>query len=226
MPDARVLGARGHRLGAADPPRSGDIAVRVPERPGFARCESQDPVTGCTDNEQWNLYGPMTGDTCKAPGGAVCDQPRPDGGLPCWAQDAHDPEHAAGVNITGAWAPGQRRPPDILVAYIEGGVNYARTTGSRTRSTTSTSTRASSPTPRARTARTSAATTSTATAASTSATTPRTRGSTRPARSAPRPFVDRRGGHDARLRRRRHARVPQLRSTSAARRPPTSRRRT
>ena len=56
-----------------------------PNDPGFAPCETQDPVTGCTDNEQWNLYGPLTGNTCLAPGGTVANQPHPDGGLPCWA---------------------------------------------------------------------------------------------------------------------------------------------
>ncbi|MGZ6665115.1 MAG: hypothetical protein ACXVH3_10190 [Solirubrobacteraceae bacterium] len=28
-----------------------------PNDPGFAPCESQDPITGCGDNEQWNLFG-------------------------------------------------------------------------------------------------------------------------------------------------------------------------
>lgn len=51
-----------------------------PNDPNFARCELQDPVSGCQDSEQWNLYGPMDG-LCLAPGGAVFDQPRPDGGL-------------------------------------------------------------------------------------------------------------------------------------------------
>ena len=95
-----------------------------PPDPGFARCELQDPVTGCTDSEQWNLYGPMDG-LCKAPGGVAFDQPRPDGGLPCWARNATDPDHASGVNITGAFAQGNYGRDDMLVAYIEGGVNYS-----------------------------------------------------------------------------------------------------
>ncbi|MBK5234012.1 MAG: hypothetical protein JJE13_13670 [Thermoleophilia bacterium] len=95
-----------------------------PNDPNFARCELQDPDTGCTDSEQWNLYGPMDG-LCKASGGAVFDQPRPDGGLPCWAQDAKDPEGSSGVNITGAWAQGNVGRDEMLVAYIEGGVNYS-----------------------------------------------------------------------------------------------------
>src|SRR2546421_1321312 len=89
----------------------------MPNDPGFAPCENQSPVTGCKNNEQWNLFGPLT---------APCPdmQPRPDGGLPCWAPLAHDPQHASGVNMTGAWAQGNVGRPDILVAYIEGGVNY------------------------------------------------------------------------------------------------------
>lgn len=95
-----------------------------PNDPEFARCELQDPVTGCQDSEQWNLYGPMDG-LCKAPGGTAFDQPRPDGGLPCWARDATDPESSSGINMTGAWAQGNIGRDDILVAYIEGGVNYS-----------------------------------------------------------------------------------------------------
>ncbi len=95
-----------------------------PNDPGFARCEFQDPVTGCTDSEQWNLYGPMDG-LCKAPGGVNFDQPRPSNGLPCWARNATDPEGSSGVNITGAWAQGNVGRDDMLVAYIEGGVNYS-----------------------------------------------------------------------------------------------------
>ncbi|MGK2955253.1 MAG: hypothetical protein ACSLFI_06240 [Solirubrobacterales bacterium] len=95
-----------------------------PNDPSFARCELQDPVTGCTDSEQWNLYGPMDG-LCKAPGGVTFDQPRPDGGLPCWARNATDPESSSGVNMTGAWAQGNVGRDEMLVAYIEGGVNYS-----------------------------------------------------------------------------------------------------
>ena len=98
---------------------------QFPNDPDFAPCESQDPVTGCTDDEQWNLYGPLTGNTCLAPGGTVPNQPHPDGGLPCWARKAHDPEHSSGVNITGAWAQGNFGRPDVVIAYIEGGVNYS-----------------------------------------------------------------------------------------------------
>ena len=95
-----------------------------PNDPNFARCELQDPVSGCQDSEQWNLYGPMDG-LCLAPGGAVFDQPRPDGGLPCWARNATDPESSSGINMTGAWAQGNIGRDDVLVAYVEGGVNYS-----------------------------------------------------------------------------------------------------
>lgn len=98
---------------------------QYPNDPQFAGCESQDPVSGCTDNEAWQFYGPLTGDTCLAPGGSTADQPHPDGGLPCWARNATDPEHSAGVNITGAWAQGDRGSDRIVIAYIEGGVNYS-----------------------------------------------------------------------------------------------------
>ena len=113
-PGARVAGHV--RARAAD--------ATTPNDPGFAGCESQDPVSGCRDNEQWNLYGRLSGDTCLAPGGTVPNQPHPDGGLPCWALHARDPQHASGVNMTGAWAQGNLGRNDVLVAYIEGGVNY------------------------------------------------------------------------------------------------------
>ncbi len=94
-----------------------------PNDPDFARCELEDPVSGCTDSGQWNLYGPMDG-LCRAPGGLEFDQPRPDGGLPCWARSATDPESSSGINMTGAWAQGNFGRDEMLIAYIEGGVNY------------------------------------------------------------------------------------------------------
>lgn len=100
------------------------VPLAAPNDPSFAGCESQDPVTGCTDNEQWDLFGPLAGNTCLAPGGSLRNQPHPDGGLPCWARDASDPQHAAGVDMTGAWAQGNVGRDDVLIAYIEGGVNY------------------------------------------------------------------------------------------------------
>ena len=103
---------------------SAAASLATPDDPGFAGCESQDPITGCTDNEQWDLFGRLTGSTCLAPGGSVADQPHPDAGLPCWARQATDPQHAAGVDMTGAWAQGNIGRGDVLIAYIEGGVNY------------------------------------------------------------------------------------------------------
>ena len=96
-----------------------------PNDPGFAACELQDPVSGCTSREQWNLYGPMDG-LCRAPGGVAFDQPRPDGGLPCWARNATDPEGSSGINMTGAWAQGNLGRDEMLIGYIEGGVNYSQ----------------------------------------------------------------------------------------------------
>ncbi len=110
------------------PPAGGPAAVKAsvafPNDPGFAGCEVQDPLTGCKDNEQWDLFGPLPGNDCPAPGNLALVNPHPDGGLPCWALHATDPQHASGVNMTGAWAQGNLGRPDVLIAYIEGGVNY------------------------------------------------------------------------------------------------------
>jgi hypothetical protein len=91
--------------------------VAFPNDPDFGSCANKDVTSGCAGSGQWDLYGPLSGN---------CDNglPRPDGGLPCWAPLARDPQHAAGVNMTGAWAQGNVGRADILVAYIEGGVNY------------------------------------------------------------------------------------------------------
>ena len=97
----------------------------LPNDPGFAGCETQDPITGCTDHEQWDLFGPVVGNDCPAPGNPALVNPNPDGGLPCWALKATDPQHSSGVNMTGAWEQGNLGRPDVLIAYIEGGVNYA-----------------------------------------------------------------------------------------------------
>ncbi len=95
-----------------------------PNNPGFAGCEHQDPVTGCTDSEQWDLFGPLPGNNCPTPGTETPVLPHPDGGLPCWAPAATDPQHASGVNMTGTWADGNFGNPRVVIAYIEGGVNY------------------------------------------------------------------------------------------------------
>src|SRR4051794_34025351 len=67
------------------PPGPPVPAASLPNDPGFAACESQDPVTGCTDDEEWDAFGPLTGNTCSG------DQPHPGGSLPCWAVNATDP---------------------------------------------------------------------------------------------------------------------------------------
>lgn len=94
-----------------------------PNDPSFANCDRQDPVAGCAGG-QWGLYGELDG-LCRAPGQTEYTEPRPGGGLPCWAMNATDPEGFAGVNMTGAWAQGNVGRDEILIAYIEGGVNYS-----------------------------------------------------------------------------------------------------
>jgi hypothetical protein len=37
---------------------------------------------------------------------------------------ARDPDNSMGINFTGAWRQGNIGRPDILIAYVEGGVNY------------------------------------------------------------------------------------------------------
>jgi hypothetical protein len=46
-------------------------------------------------------------------------------GMPAGMPLARDPDNASGVNLTGAWRQGNVGRPDVLVAYIEGGVNYS-----------------------------------------------------------------------------------------------------
>ena len=101
------------------------VANDPPNDPDFAGCETQDSVTGCTDSEQWDMFGQLTGNDCPAPVTEAQVLPHPDGGLPCWAKSAHDPNHMAGLDFTGAWDQGNIGRPDVLVAYIEGGVNYS-----------------------------------------------------------------------------------------------------
>jgi hypothetical protein len=110
----------GSRRASGAAQAAGAGSQNEPTDPDFDPCEKQstasDIQSGCNDNEQWNLYGALSSD-CSG-------QPHPDGGLPCWAPLAHDPQHASGVDMTGAWAQGNLGRPDILIAYIEGGVNY------------------------------------------------------------------------------------------------------
>jgi hypothetical protein len=108
-------------VAAAQPPPE----LNPPNDPDFASCEGQDPVTGCKDNEQWDLFGPLPGNDCPAPVTGTRVLPHPDGGLPCWSPLATDPQHAAGIDMTGAWDQGNAGRDDVLIAYIEGGVNYS-----------------------------------------------------------------------------------------------------
>ena len=62
-----------------------------------------DPLGGLTFNaEQWHLYD--------------C--------IPQSAPVATDPENASGMSVNKAWAAFGMGRPDVLVAYIEGGVNW------------------------------------------------------------------------------------------------------
>ena len=62
------------------------VANDAPNDPDFAGCETQDSVTGCTDSEQWDMFGQLTGNDCPAPVTEAQVLPHPDGGLPCWAK--------------------------------------------------------------------------------------------------------------------------------------------
>src|SRR3954452_23370351 len=71
--------------------------------------QANDPVNQPNDPDfpsQWNFKGPAEGiDTATYP-------------------IARDPDNSMGIDFTGAWRQGNVGRPDILVAYIEGGVNY------------------------------------------------------------------------------------------------------
>src|SRR3954452_3753785 len=132
-----------------------------------------DPVNQPNDPafpSQWNFKGPAEGiDTATYP-------------------IARDPDNAMGIDFTGAWKQGNIGRPDILVAYIEGGVNYdsdnikdgldnifinrgelPHPDTIKHGSATSSTTRGNRPSPSARTATPTTATTPTATATSTCA---------------------------------------------------------
>src|SRR3954451_10329306 len=73
--------------------------------PAGARAADQPPNDPGFAN-QWTFTGPAEG-------------------LPSFAPLAKDPDNASGVNFTGAWRQGNVGRPDVVVAYIEGGVNYS-----------------------------------------------------------------------------------------------------
>lgn len=110
----------------------------APNLPGGPVLQTDDPAwpnewgkvgPNAIGDPQWELWGRMPGN-CLAAGGNASDPadytvPRPSGGLPCNNMDAVDPQGAAGINTTGAWAQGNLGRDDVLIAYIEGGVNYS-----------------------------------------------------------------------------------------------------
>ena len=116
-------------MALAAAPAQARVAKNPPNDPEFAKCESMDPITdsttGCDDGDQWDLFGQQTGSDCPASPAGPKILPHPDNGLPCWSPLARDPNHMAGLNFTGAWDQGNIGRPDVLVAYIEGGVNYS-----------------------------------------------------------------------------------------------------
>jgi len=119
-------------LGVSAAPAAAKVAANPPNDPEFAQCESApqspncDPTQGGSpDNEQWDMFGVLTGNDCPAPITEAPILPHPDGGLPCWSPLARDPNHMAGLDFTGAWDQGNVGRQDVVVAYIEGGVNYS-----------------------------------------------------------------------------------------------------
>ena len=97
-----------------------------PNDPDFAPCENAATFTSdCYSDpsaDQWDMFGALSDTQYPCPFPIVH---HPDGGLPCWAAAAFDPNHMSGVDFTGAWAQGNVGRDDILIAYMEGGVNYS-----------------------------------------------------------------------------------------------------
>src|SRR5947199_2516 len=97
-----------------------------PNDPQFAPCENAATFTSACYSDagadQWDMFGPLSDTQYPCPFPIVH---HPDGGLPCWAVAAFDPDHMSGVDFTGAWAQGNVGRDDILIAYMEGGVNYS-----------------------------------------------------------------------------------------------------
>src|SRR5438309_597423 len=97
-----------------------------PNDPQFAPCENAATFTSACYSDagadQWDMFGPLSDTQYPCPFPIVH---HPDGGLSCWAVAAFDPDHMSGVDFTGAWAQGNVGRDDILIAYMEGGVNYS-----------------------------------------------------------------------------------------------------
>jgi hypothetical protein len=70
--------------------------------------QAADPITQPNDPDfagQWDYKGPAEGiDTATYP-------------------LARDPDNSMGIDFTGAWKQGNVGRPDVLIAYIEGGVS-------------------------------------------------------------------------------------------------------
>src|SRR5579863_10143838 len=76
--------------------------ISGPNDPSYAPAE-RNPLAGLTFNaEQWQLYD--------------C--------IPQSAPVATDPENASGMSLNKAWAAFGMGRSDVMVAYIEGGVNW------------------------------------------------------------------------------------------------------
>src|SRR4051795_6353419 len=80
------------------------LALALAAVPAAAR--AADPPNDPGFSGQWQFTGPAEG-------------------LPSFAPLARDPDNSSGVNFTGAWRQGNVGRPDVVVAYIEGGVNYS-----------------------------------------------------------------------------------------------------
>ena len=78
-------------------------SISGPNDPEFAPSERR-PGSGTYNVEQWHLFD--------------C--------IPQSAPAASDPEGAAGMSVNRAWQDFGRGSPEVLVAYMEGGINWAR----------------------------------------------------------------------------------------------------
>jgi hypothetical protein len=82
------------------------VAVVALVVPALGHADTYAPPNDPDFHGQWNFMGPAEG--IDAPSYPL----------------ARDPGNSMGINFTGAWRQGNLGRPDILIAYIEGGVNY------------------------------------------------------------------------------------------------------
>jgi hypothetical protein len=85
----------------ADSTNGGWSGHAAPNDPGYAAGES-DPLAACVNEEEWFLYGH----------------------IPRCTPLARDPAGTAGLNIDEAWKQFTIGRPDVVIAYMEGGVNW------------------------------------------------------------------------------------------------------